>query len=133
MRFKITNNPNYEIEERERQAYLRQQEEKRNEERRHLINKYLDDVQRILDNRNYKISYMCMHGIFREPTIKMVLGYSFYIYEKDSMLPIMNELSGIIHSKCPQWKVKGFHNGSKANDNHNGEYGIYITGDLSGL
>ena len=133
MGFRITNNPNYEREEQARLEALRQQQMRQNEERRILIDKYLDDVQRIIDSKRYRITPMRLNGLFRENVIKIVLGYSFYSSDRDTMLPVMNELSNIIHSKCPQWQVKGFHHGSKVNDNHNGEFGIFISGDLKGL
>lgn len=131
MSFRITNNPNYDKEERERIERIRKEQEMKKQLYQSNINSYLDQIQRAIDYKQYSLTYHRKRNSFKkERAIRIVLGTNFYFYDS-AIIPILDDVSNIIHSKYPQLNAFGFHHGSMSNDNHNGDYGIEIYGDLS--
>lgn len=135
MKYKISNDPNYEENEKMRQIQKEKEWQEKNQAYQQMLmrisNKYLDKIQYAIDNRKYKVSITGKLWNKRK-VIEIVLGNSTFGKADADLkcIEIMDNVAKCIQLKFPQWEVVGYYSDTFRNTG-NGNYGIRIICDMN--
>lgn len=130
MKYRFSNDPNYEENEkiRQEQSANRRMAEQRQHQQllARITNKYLDKVQYAFDHKKY-IASITGKLWNKKKVIEIVLGNTTFgkIDADLQCMEVMSAVARCIKTKYPQWEVRGFYSDFFSNKG-NGNYGIMI-------
>lgn len=139
MKYKITNDPNYEVNQRVRQQEAEMLEQAKIKGHQRVIKKeadtYLDKVQFAIDNKKYS-TLIIGKWWNKKKKIDIILGRSPDGYMKGSRsmrcTEVMQEVARCVQSKIPKWEISGYWDNPYLEPG-TGNFGIIITCDVNDL